>query len=490
MQPGSVPDRTAPATARGSRIRGYLQILAVVSGARLFGLASQFLVLVILSRILSKDSFGDMMTAFSFYRLASIALGVGPSLLLLFHISRSPHDREAEVRLHRYSAILGALISGVVALAGVFAAGPIAAALGKPALAAWFVLLAPFAVFSTLLIVATGALEGRSRISESIVLGEAAPNAIRIVLLPIIAFAGLPDDYVAHAMTASVLAPWLWAARRIWSRKIAGTTPWSRWDYDYSAKYVVATLFANQLAAVDILVAGTLFSSEIAAEYAVASRIAALYSFFQLALLKRFAPRAATLLEGGNNAALRVEVELCRRLTIGCAAFTICGIVLIAPYLLPVFGHYAGAEVLLIWLAIPTFIQSFYMTSDRLLTIGGQANVALAVTGLSFLTLVTMPVAGSAAIGPLAIPAAMIVSAILFQPFVATKARKLFDIRTVGFADLAAMLCGSLAIAGHALVRSPLSAVAACATLAALALVYMVPAVMRVRTRADAPATS
>src|SRR5262249_38989105 len=152
-------------------------------------------------------------------------------------------------------------------------------------------LLAPFAVFSTLLIVATGALEGRSRISESIVLGEVVPNAIRIVLLPLVAFAALPDATVAHVLTLSVLIPWLWAARRIFNRGIAGPSPWKQWDYSYSGKFVIATLFANQLGAVDILIAGTLFSSEAVADYAVASRIAALYAFFQLALLKRFAPR-------------------------------------------------------------------------------------------------------------------------------------------------------------------------------------------------------
>ncbi len=38
------------------------------------------------------------------------------------------------------------------------------------------------------------------------------------------------------------------------------------------------------------------------------------------------------------------------------------------------------ARTLLIWLAIPSFIVSFYATSDRLLIIAGQANVALVVT--------------------------------------------------------------------------------------------------------------
>ena len=226
----------------GGRFRGYLEILAVGSGVRVFSLASQFVVLIILSRILSKDSFGDIMTAFGFYRLGAIALGVGPSLVLLFHISRRPDDRDAEIRLHRYSAILAAAAAALVALIGVLAAEPIARAFGKPGLALWFVQLAPFAIFSTLLTVSTGALEGRSRVSESIMMGEGAPNAVRILLLPLVALASLPDSYVAHVLTLSVLAPWLWSARRVWDRSVAGLQPWKPWDYSYCGKFVVATL--------------------------------------------------------------------------------------------------------------------------------------------------------------------------------------------------------------------------------------------------------
>src|ERR1700756_589664 len=90
------------ATGRGGRLGVYLTVLAVGSGARVFGLASQFVVLIILSRMLSKGSFGDLMTAFGFYRIASAALGVGASLVLLYHVSRRPEDPTAAGMLHRH----------------------------------------------------------------------------------------------------------------------------------------------------------------------------------------------------------------------------------------------------------------------------------------------------------------------------------------------------------------------------------------------------
>jgi O-antigen/teichoic acid export membrane protein len=467
------------ASGRGGRLGVYLTVLAVGSGARVFGLASQFVVLIILSRMLSKGSFGDLMTAFGFYRVGSAALGVGASLVLLYHVSRRPDDRTAEVRLHRYSAALAAAVAALIALAGFVLADAIAHALDKPGLAVWFRLLAPFAIFSTLLTTSTGALEGRSRISESIALAEIAPNAVRIVLLPAIAWLALPDAYVAHAMTLSVLIPWLWSGRRLWDRSVRGWRPWTAWDLTYCGKFVAATLFANQLGAVDILVAGVLFPSEIVADYALAARIAALYSFFQLVMLKRFAPRAARLIEAKDTGALRQEFAFCRKLIIGCGALTIAGILCVAPFVLPLFGNFAGAGIFIIWLAIPTFVQSFYDTSDRLLVIAGQPNVPLTATAASFAMLGIMPFLAAPLIGPTAIPAAMIVSKLLFNPLVAARVKAIFALTTIHVRDIVMLTAGILALAAYALTGVIAAGVVSIAALAAIALYCCASAIRR-----------
>src|SRR5205085_3745631 len=255
---------------------------------------------------------------------------------------------------------------------------------------------------------------------------EVAPNAVRIVLLTVVSWWTLPETYIAHVLTISVLLPWLCSAPRLFDRSIGGLRNWSRWDYSYSSKFMIATLFANQLAAVDILVVSVLFSSETVGDYAIAARTAALFSFFQIAMLKRFAPRAGELIEAGDMTGLRSEVEVCRQLTIGCGALTISGVIILAPFLFPLFGDYAGALCFLTWLAIPTFVQSFYATSDRLLIIAGQANVALILTASSFGVLTTTPFFMAHWLGPIAIPAAMLVSAGLFNSIFAVPARQLF----------------------------------------------------------------
>lgn len=478
----SAPSDPAPTRSRLSAwlrtsYESYLGILLVGSGARIFGLASQLVVLVILGRMLGKAEFGDLMAAFGFYRLIAIAVGTGASLVVLFHVSRRPRDKELEVRLHRFSALLTAAISIVFSLIGALSAPLIARALGKPGLEVWFVHLAPFAVFNSLLLIATGALEGRSRITHSIVLGEVAPNAVRIVLLPLVALAGLPDVYVAHVLTLSVLLPWLSAAPRLFDRSVGGVSPWTRWEYGYSGKFVMANLFAYQLAAVDILVMSVLFSSETVADYAIASRIAAMFTFFQLAMLKRFAPRAGEMLARNDMAALRSEVETCRRLTIGCGALTIAGILIVAPYVIPLFGNFAGALGLLTWLAIPVFVASFYATSDRLLIIAGHANVALTLTASSFAVLTLTPFVTAPWLGPIAVPAAMIASAILLNPIVAVRVRQLFGIHTLKLGDLALMTCGAVVLGISAMNGSRIWALGACATLGLIGLYFLAAAI-------------
>jgi O-antigen/teichoic acid export membrane protein len=330
-----------------------------------------------------------------------------------------------------------------------------------------------------LLIITTGALEGRSLVAQSIFWGEVAPNAVRIVLLPLVAFLKLPDTYVAHVFTLSVLLPWLWLARRMWDRSVKGWRPWSAWDYNYCGKFVGATLFANQLGAADIVIASVLFSSVTVADYAVAARLAALFTFFELALLKRFAPRAGRLLETNDFAALHHEFDVCRRLTIGCVALTVAGVLLLAPFVLPILGNYLDARTLLTWLAIPSFVMAFYAVADRLLIIAGQANVALFVTAGSFFVLLAGPFAVAPWLGPAAIPVAMIASVLLFNPFVALRCRQMVGVRTITLRDYALMACGSIALAAAGLAHSYASTIVACCVLGVIGIYYAVSATSR-----------
>ena len=224
------------------------------------------------------------------------------------------------------------------------------------------------------------------------------------------------------------------------------------------------------------MVAGALFPSAVVADYTLASRIAALYAFFQLILLKRFAPLAGHLLQVKDESALRRDTALCRNLTIGCTALTIAAILVVAPYILPLFGGFGGAMTFLVWLAIQSFVTSFYATADRLLVIAGKADVLLGLTVSSFLLLALTPHVTAPWLGSAAIPAAMILSALLLNPIVAIYARRLYGILTIRPLDagIIALVCTTLAY--HARTGSVASTLAACLILGAVGAAFLVSA--------------
>jgi O-antigen/teichoic acid export membrane protein len=142
----------------------------------------------------------------------------------------------------------------------------------------------------------------------------------------------------------------------------------------------------------------------------------------------------------------------------------------VAPFLLPLFGNYASAQTFIVWLAIPVFLRSFYDTADRLLIIGGHANVPLLITASSFLALAIMPFLAAPLIGAVAIPVAMIFSALALNPMVAIQVQHLFSITTVAVREGALMAAGAGALALYAVSGGVAAGFSACAILAAIAL--------------------
>ena len=118
---------------------------------------------------------------------------------------------------------------------------------------------------------------------------------------------------------------------------------------------------------------------------------------------------------------------------------------MLAPLLLPLLGNYGGARVLMVLLAIPAIAQAFYATSDRLLIIAGQPNVALLVTALSFALLALTPFATVPWLGAAAIPAAMTLGAAVIGPIIIIRAWQLVHIRSIAWRDGAFMASGCAA---------------------------------------------
>ena len=401
-----------------SRAR-WLRNVAFGSGARVFALGSQFVVLVILSRIVDQGTFGDLMIVFALYRIVSLGLGMGLGSTILYHIGRSGGDHAMNIRLHRSVTVLALAVSGVTAAAFIGFNGQIAEMFSKPGVSIWLVQMAPFVIFSTLNFVAMGSLEGRSRINSAIVLSEVIPNGFRLLALPVIALLHLPPWTIAHVMWIALALPWAMEARHLFNSSVRGMQRLTGWDIRYATLYAANTAVSLQLQGIDMIVVGALFDSKSTAAYAISSRLATLFPFFQQIILRNFAPRAGALLSSGNLAQLNKELATNKRWSVLSVCALTGAILVSTPILLPLFGNYIGSIPLLIALAAPPVVRSLFAGGDAILRMSGRAGYSFAISCVSAVFLIAIPVLTHGWLGIPSIAAGMMASAVVLNPAIA-----------------------------------------------------------------------
>lgn len=434
--------------------RGFLSALRRITSvgnlglgtfSRIFALGSQFVVLVLLGSLLTKNDFGDFMIAFALMRLLSQGLGTGLATLLLYHVSRDTSIAHQHA-LHRTATIAGLVVAGASALVLVLVADTIAGWFDKPSLAFWLRGLVLFMTFSTVMTVSTGLYDGRGQIMRSILFSEFFPNLIRLTLLPLFLVLNLGNPAVIIVMTLSVLVPWIAVLPHLTQQRDAGFAPLSRWDLHYSGKLTLHSFAAMQIQGIDMLVVGWLFSSGVSADYALASRVAALVPFFQQIIVKAFMAKAGRAIHVGDSTALQREVAHSRRLCVLLVTATTVAALLAYPVLLHVqLDGFAGSQPLLATLVIAPLIRSYFPGADALMRIAGYASSSLAIMLTSAALLVVTPLVLAPLMGIYSIALGMALSAILLNPLIERIVRHRLDVRLV---DTSAVIGIPLAVAG------------------------------------------
>lgn len=399
------------------RVPGLHRIGNVGFGAfsRLFALGSQFVVLILLGKLLAKSDFGDFMIVFALTRVLSTGLGTGLATLLVYHIARDATE-DREVSLHRTVVCVGMLLAGVIALAMVMFSNVLACWFDKPTLAPWITWMAPFMVFSTLLTISAGALDGRGRITRSIFAVEFVPNLVRLVVLPPLLLLQSGHFAIAAVMTVSVVVPWLGIASKLVTRPSAGFAPLTGWDLQYIGKLTLHSFGAMQMQGIDMLVVGWLFTSDAAADYAIASRVAALIPFFQSIIVKTFMTRAGSAIHRGDHMALQLEIDRSR--AVSTILVTLTAVVALGAYpaFLLLMGKFDGSLPLMAALAISSVVRSYYAGADALLRIAGLVNASLAIMMGSLTFLVFVPVLFGHWLGVYSLPLGMFAAAVSLNP--------------------------------------------------------------------------
>ncbi len=409
--------------------------------SRMFALGSQFVVLVLLGKLMPKSDFGDFMIVYALTRVTATGLGTGLATLLVYHISRNASEA-TEYSLHRSVAALGVAVSGIAAVLLVVFAPQIAGWFGKPTLAFWIRSLAPFTLFYTLLTISAGVLDGRGKITRSIVATEFVPNLIRLIGLPPLLLLGFGNIGVVMIMVVSVLLPWLGIAYTLFRRLDAGFAKLTSWDIQYSGKLTLHSFAAMQMQGIDMLVVGWLFTSVAAADYAIASRVAALIPFLQQIIVKTFMARAGRAIHENDHAALQAEVERSRYAAVMLVTATAVLAMLIYPVLMLVMGKFGGSMPLLAILAAGAVYRSFFPGADALIRVAGHANFSLGIMLTSAAFLLVMPFLLAPWIGTYAVALSMLISGVLLNPVMERYVRRVLGVHLIDRSTILPMAIG------------------------------------------------
>ena len=432
-----------------NRVKNFknLKTTLIGSGSRAFALGAQFVIIILIARMLEKADFGNFMIVFSVYRLIGTSIGTGIASVLIYRVGRGMEDDQSDA-LHRHSLLIGLFLGVICCLLVTGFSSQIAAAFSKPGLISWLILMTPFMLLTLLATISTGSFDGQNRVAYAILFSETAPNAMRLILLAPMMLLPIPTSGIAIVMALSVALPWLASIRKLFfaRHKHVGAR-FAAWDYSYAAKLTAYNFAAYQVQGVDMIVAGSLFAPERVAEYAIASRIGGLFPFFLQLRMRMFAPVATRLLGQGSEEALQVEVKSAKYFSFVLVLLSIAGLLIASPLIANIFWNSSTVTMLILMLAFPPAYRSLFASGDRLLQVAGHANWNLYIMLTSLVMLIAIPPVLAPLLGVLAIPATMILSGLILNPVIAFGVWRETGIRINEWADMPTALACAAAIA-------------------------------------------
>jgi O-antigen/teichoic acid export membrane protein len=200
---------------------------------------------------------------------------------------------------------------------------------------------------------------------------------------------------------------------------------------------------------VDMIVVGWLFTSDQAADYAIASRIAALLPFFQQILMKSFMVKAGQALNNDDSAALQAATFANVRSTIMLVGLTTVAALIVYPAFAHFVGDFGSSLPLMAALAVAPMMRSYFSANDPLMRIAGMTNTSLTIMLLSCSFVILFPMALHGLIGTFALPLGMFASAVFLNPWGSRYLRRVLHVRmmpaglawTMGLCFLTLLLC-------------------------------------------------
>jgi O-antigen/teichoic acid export membrane protein len=375
----------------------YAAGVAAVVARTAAGALAGFVSLWLLSRILSKPDFGAYAVAMNVVLLLAIVATLGLDRVLLVRIAALAPRRGV-----LKGGGLALRVGGVCAVAGLAVAAALWALAGRaaawgaaPEAGFWLAALAPAVVPLALTTVLQAWFMANHRVPEAVVMPSITDIGRAALLACVLAAGAGPAAVAAAAVVAACLpAAMVLAGRATPRRRAPRRLRWA--DLRAGALYMVQTLANTGTRYVDLLVLGFAAAATVAADYAVAARLAALCEMGRLSLKPTFTPRVRRQLHVEDHATLGREFHALRLGGFVFAAVAAGGFAALGRPILALFGAYGSAyEPLLVLTAAHVLTAGAGMHASYLAMSGElRWSAAIRVAALAVL------VAGIAAAAP------------------------------------------------------------------------------------------
>ncbi|MCE7886072.1 MAG: hypothetical protein DYH13_01010 [Alphaproteobacteria bacterium PRO2] len=358
----------------------------------LFSLGGKFVtsfaalgVIWLITRIAGKDIFGEIMIAYAFNFVIAATLAAQFQTVILYHVSR---DHEKNLHRERLGAALFyALMIGflIVFLEKMFA-GQLAVFMHKENLGAWFSSLSWMIPAYALNSILAAWYRARQDVPTMVMHFEVWPNIFRLLFLCIVLLVMKDPAWIATAYAASYALSFFLLYLRD-PVPLNANFLFTKWDMAYSAQMMAGHMMSKSLSNIVIFFLGIFTPAAIVADYTLAMKFAQFLDLPRLIMNQVQMPRMGAQIKNQQTSAMMAEFEAVRSLTLAGTLLGTALFLLLLPYVFALFGDFAGAYSLFIWLALSAIIFAGFGGAGNYLGIAGHSAAAMMVHALALCVL-------------------------------------------------------------------------------------------------------
>lgn len=362
---------------RAARL-SYLLGAAAIAGAHAASGAAGLVSLLFLSQIVSKAEIGGYAFAMAVVTLAGSVATLGLDRAMLLRVAqRLPRGRVLRGRVLAWRSAAAAFAAGAVIAAALSLLAGVDSGL-DPVAAEWLRRIA----FATPWVAAAASLAAWFQANHQVAVAGVAPavsDVARCLLLGLVLIAGLGAAGVGWAVIIAAAAPAAMLAALARGRSTAAPGRLRASDFAQGAQFLSLRIATQGARHVDLLAVGLLSDAETTAEYAVASRFAALADYGRTALQPTFTPRIRRHIAIGQKAAGFREYDHARMASLAVALACGVAFLLAGPLALALFGDFQGATGALALLCAAYVVHAGFGMHQPVLAMAGDLRWSVIV---------------------------------------------------------------------------------------------------------------